>query len=742
MSVGKGGALRAAAAKNLLSGAKPLGAPTVRTVAPAATPPTDVERSTQRVQEATARSPLEGARALEEEARNLNDPAKVDALIDAVQPELARISQDLATRVVENHDDSDENPVTRGSLEALAHVADLAGPDGADAIAQELAVGLRGRISPDGNQDLNQFDDVLRDLADEGRGVVLSSLVAQKTLREQGLGGVGNELLDVATKGLEKLNEKFSEAQATYSEHEQRLASDLAGFGPGMTEEARQAYVEAFWNDPDHKPAKDGLDAASEALANGFAKTSKAIESTAAAGDDASAKVLLSTLENLAKSNTHADDALRYVGELNASTNTELINALEEHSGDDDLQTRLENNVVAPALSRAQGEAMAAVADGNPDALKDLEDLFKTFKTNGKNFQRLAGELGKLSDTLAQLRLDPTKFRVDKLVNGFNDKSPFGKAVAVFGVVSAIAAVGNDGPALDRIQAGLGAVRGGVQLGIGVLNTLARGTALAADAAKFGAKFLPGVGLAIDAIEFGQGINELTDDPNAGEFLKVLGSGISIVGDLAGLVPVLGTLPDALLTAVGAVVSGIGSIIDGFITGDQERRELSAEQRELLEAAGVPAADLDLLADYGPGWGKKIGALGLTREQVLAQFRDLEASNGTSNLGTAVSLDAAGLLGLQGQEALDFIEEFRRISDENPYAAEQLSSRMSNIGWRLLQLQTDEQNGFGNPEDRQRVLAEELELLSYNLGPYAELFTDAGFRDLQPDEINATVLLN
>lgn len=738
LSKGLGQALRQRAA-NALGGGAPVFRAAVADVAPTATTSqaqTPVEVSTQRVQEATARSPVEGARVLEEEAKRLGDPAQVDALVAAVQPQLETISRSLADRV-KNRTNEDDH-VTRDTLTALAHVTDLAGQNGANTIASKLAVAIGDAVPVDGNQDLYKFDDVLRDLAGDGEGVTLSTLVAQKVTREEGLGKAGNELLDVSTKGVQKLNDQFKDAKSAYAAQEQRLASDLAAFGPALTEQQRTDYVAAFWNDPDHKPAKDALEAADARLASTFTRAHAALESTAAAGDDDSAKVLLDSLELMAQSPTHADDALRYVGELNASGNTELLNALGEFS-DGDLQTRLEDKVVAPALALAQGEAMAAVSDGDAGALQRLEADLAVFKTNGKNFMRLSQAVGGLSDTLAALRQNPTGFRVDSLINGFNDKGPLGKALAVFGVVSAISAAGNDGPALDRIQAQLGAVRGGVQLGIGILNTVARGTALAADAAKFGAKFLPAVGLAIDSIEFGQGINELLDDPNAGEFLKVIGSGISIVGDLAGLVPVLGTLPDALLTAVGAVVSGIGGLVDGLIEGSERAEELANERRELLEAAHIPEATRDLLMNVGLAVGSQLGTLGLTRTEVLQELRKFEANDGIDSF---VAIRACGALGLQGEEAITFMENFRKIAGEHEGSAEQLDFFLGQLSAHIAAFDLDQRNGFEHSaEERNELLRTDLQILMVQAGPFADLMRDAGLADQRPEDVNISLFL-
>ncbi len=82
----------------------------------------------------------------------------------------------------------------------------------------------------------------------------------------------------MAPKGVARLNEQYKDARSDYAAQEQRLGADLAAFGPALTEQQRNDYIEAFWNDPDHKPAKDAL------------------ESTAAAGDSDSAKVLLDSL--------------------------------------------------------------------------------------------------------------------------------------------------------------------------------------------------------------------------------------------------------------------------------------------------------------------------------------------------------------------------------------------------------------------------------------------------------------
>jgi hypothetical protein len=98
-------------------------------------------------------------------AAHKDDPAYVDALIVASQPTIQKIAVDLGARVTNGVDDTDENGnVTRDTLTALAHVANMAGEQGQSILGSALA----GALPTGDHVNLNQFDDTFKDLGEEG----------------------------------------------------------------------------------------------------------------------------------------------------------------------------------------------------------------------------------------------------------------------------------------------------------------------------------------------------------------------------------------------------------------------------------------------------------------------------------------------------------------------------------------------------------------------------------------------
>ncbi|WP_342380059.1 hypothetical protein NVS55_10880 [Myxococcus stipitatus] len=95
------------------------------------------------------------------------DPKYQEKLVQAALPTLQQIGKDLGDRVANNKDDDTpaafmRKNVTHDTLKDLADVAQRVGPDGQKALGQALAEGLPNE------GDLNQFDDVLKDMKNSG----------------------------------------------------------------------------------------------------------------------------------------------------------------------------------------------------------------------------------------------------------------------------------------------------------------------------------------------------------------------------------------------------------------------------------------------------------------------------------------------------------------------------------------------------------------------------------------------
>ncbi|NTX08882.1 hypothetical protein [Myxococcus sp. CA040A] len=150
------------------------------------------------------------------------DTAYVNELIRMTQPTLQQVGVELGVRVSKDKDDSKKNGITRDSLNALAAVAERAGPEGQQALGKALADGL-----PNSGQ-LNQFDDVLQDMKTQNPiGAVLLGGATVTELQASGKDKAAKELqrehkpLDY--QGQWKPGQKLSEANnahATNTQHD------------------------------------------------------------------------------------------------------------------------------------------------------------------------------------------------------------------------------------------------------------------------------------------------------------------------------------------------------------------------------------------------------------------------------------------------------------------------------------------------------------------------------------------
>lgn len=635
----------------------------------------DVEAAAQRVDAVYQREGAgPAAAALEEEARALGDPEAVDALLEAAAPTVEAISEELAERVDINVDDSGDGAhrVTEQGVRSLSAVADLATGEGVDLLAGAMATALAAHGD---RSNLNQLDDRFRDLAGEGGGVRLASALALELINTHGMLEAGNEILNEATRGVEALTGNFQEVQGEYAELQQRLNADLVAFGPGMTDAQKEAYQEAFWADPERLAVKEKLDAAADALAAAMTEASPALETLAAQGDSEAAKKLLDAYESLALSDTHAQLALEFAGRL--SGNEALAAKIDEHT-DGTLEDRLGDGIIAEATPRVQADLMAAYADEGPEgverAIAAFQGLIEPIKA-GVTFKKLADRMKELDETLDTFRnfknaSENDLARAQRLMEKWDDSGKFGRAMGVaalaFGIYSGVQNFG-EGDWPEGLTDILGAYRGGVHTAAGLVGTFTRSAELAGDVAKFGGKFLPFVGLALDGVQLKNDIEALSQDgADAGEIISVVGTGISLVGDVLELVPAVGTVIGGAVGILGSAVHALGGLISNFINGDRERKELLEDRQALLEAAGVSDSNAELLLG-DIHHNAQFATLGLSREQFL-EYKRMVADGFAANDVNAIDAlwtagRAAALLGLEGDEAMAFIHEVSKDPD-------------------------------------------------------------------------------
>ncbi|MFP2926301.1 hypothetical protein ACLESO_13995 [Pyxidicoccus sp. 3LG] len=164
------------------------------------------------------------------------DPAMVDALLARCGPALTRIYEVLGKRAENGGlDDSASMPYTRDTLGALAFVLSHASPGMQQQMGADLAAWL-----PDG--DLNQFDDILGELAATGGGGLAlydSVMAALSTTKPAAAQQLEAERVEAATA-------TFNEAQEGIDELNQELAALIGAAGPGLTQAEYDKLVADF----------------------------------------------------------------------------------------------------------------------------------------------------------------------------------------------------------------------------------------------------------------------------------------------------------------------------------------------------------------------------------------------------------------------------------------------------------------------------------------------------------------
>lgn len=634
-------------------------------------------------------------------------PADATKLVAATKPIIDEVAKDLM---------KGDNKDREQALTSLSHAVHHAGPEATSQVATQLADQVRethgrGQSASIGNLD-NGFEAAIK----AGAGADLA-LAVQGKLVEQGKTLAADKIGKAAAKGIEAPMKVYEEAQQKYLERETQLSQDLAELGPGMTPEQRQKYVDAFWADPKNKEVKDAYQTAEKNMAADIERNQPALEAAAARGDKRAAELLMKGVEALAQSPNYASRAIDFVDRLGRPENKALFDALNK---DGKLEDTLADKVLAPAVGNAQSKALI---DGSMD---ELVAKLKSIQKLGKNFSKLPGQIksavetvDKVSELLAKGLKGPelmAELRLNGITDGWDSKSKLGKAMAIFAVVGAIHRAGETPGGIEKLENSLAAVKGGLELTAGVLGTLGRAQKIAGatQGAKLIAKYLPGVAFAVDGAQLVQDIQKLRNGGNAGDVIATVGTVVNLLGDVAGVVPILGTAVDGVLGTVGTIIQGIGGLVSGFIEGDKARKERAADREKYLTAAGVSAHDREILAGGALVDSSALGTMGLSREQFLGALESMQNlptnDDGKSAYAAKMAWEAAATYGLQGADAVKFVEQMQKaVLDMSWQDLGTLDRALSDVAGLTRGAQID---GL-SPEETRKVLEERLEMVDF-----------------------------
>ncbi|WP_375773298.1 hypothetical protein NR798_21265 [Archangium gephyra] len=651
-------------------------------VGPVATPP-EVVDAARAVDEAYASGGAEAAaEELREQSEELNDPAKVDALLVASQSTIDRISTDLANGVKDDSLDQDINEEVLRDLDATMN---LAGPAGKDRVATSIAQKLAEAV-PAGSDQLWQFDDALDELAGDGIGSTLSSRVAEKLINSFGRVEAGNALLNTSVDAINEVRADYEAKAEELALVEQRLNAELSQLGPALTPEEVEEYKAAFWEREDNARIRDAASTAGDKLSETLAASTEQLETLAAQGDTGAQQALFESYKALAGTPNHADESLLFAGRINQ--NAGLATALRGEYGAE-FEQKLADEIIAPAVPNAQAEAIAEAGEGGFDAaMEKFASLVSGLET-AQSLHDIPGDFRQMMDDIRAIRAGTySPDKAQELLNSWDDKSPLGKslAIATFGLgLYDLPSQLAEGEYLDAIKNTLTTSAAGIELTAGILSTIGKAGA-AADVAKFGAKFLPILGLGADAIQAYQDIQALQDGVSAGDIFNLAGSVVSLVGDVAGFIPLAGTAVDVVATFVGEALRVVGGLLNGDFGPGLEDFDLGEVRDILHETLGLSDAEVQLLVtNTQNGYGERLQELGLEPEQIRELLTQTEPplfafSGGLGDyqqLGNPNPIfETLAAFGVTGDAAFEFLQEYGGASAAfesiiaDPYYAE------------------------------------------------------------------------
>lgn len=193
------------------------------------------DASSERIRAETQKSAAEGARALREEVER-TDPARRPELLERMRPTL----QEIAKGANGTPDEGDRRSILRD----LSRTAELAGPEGARAIAQEFA-----------SQTINQHTDVddsdqlggaLKATLEEGASPAFARALIMELGQRPGLEEAGANVTQATVEGMRAVRADFDKTADKVDELNDRLNTYLKNLGPALSEPEQRQFIDDF----------------------------------------------------------------------------------------------------------------------------------------------------------------------------------------------------------------------------------------------------------------------------------------------------------------------------------------------------------------------------------------------------------------------------------------------------------------------------------------------------------------
>ena len=460
-------------------------------------------------------------------------------------------------------------------------------------------------------------------------------------------------------------------AQSDAADDAQRLDEELGGLlaqaGP-LTPEQQAAFVEAFRNDPEHKPTYDRKIETTQALADYIADNRDAVLD-AAVRDPEVAQQVHDAIVTLARDG-HGVQAMELLAEVQRVPDSALGEAFAGF-------TDLSGDVLTDAASSAMSELLARNDGSVTAAQAEFMTLMNAF---GQGIPAWGGYKDFSDGSKLLTEFANGNYRaIDLYTHQYNEAKPLFRAFAAAGVVLGSVSAVQSGRNEDYLNAISGFAQSGenaARLVSGAITSLSDTGRLAqhagrfAGTAGFAARLAPGLGLIASSTSLVNSLNQASDG-NVGYAIAAAGDVMGVLGSALELIPV--TAPAGfIVSGIGAIISGLGSFAGEIINGNERRDDI---ERYLTEA-GVDPAIVDEMASVGADLFDLAGALDMDAEQVqalVAAHPEIAFSPG--HLGAFG--DAAQAAGLSGSEVNAFAD---RLARDNPLFADDLFVQKSAQG--------------------------------------------------------------
>ncbi|MDH5823980.1 hypothetical protein QFW77_13435, partial [Luteimonas sp. RD2P54] len=598
----------------------------------------------------------------------------------------------------------------QGDPAYLAELVKLAQEDGTlDAVVNPMYGGLyekegdsyvrSGDYDDRGDALRTAFDTAIAAAIDRGtltgaqlRELGVHSSGWQDVAARAGVGQVGaTDATRTTSTELDGLVDGYDDAVEDTERLDQELGGLLAQAGP-LTPEQQAAFVEAFRNDPEHKPTYDAKIEATQALADYVAENRDAVLD-AAVRDPEVAQQVHDAIVAMA-TDGHGVQALELLAEIQRVPDSALGEAFAGF-------TDLSGDVLTDAASSAMSELLAR----NDGSVTAAQAQFTTLMNSFAQGIPAWGGYKDFSDGNKLLNefADGNYRAIDLYSRQYDESKPLFRAFAAAGVVLGAVSAAEAGRNEDYVNAISGFAQGGenaARLVAGATTSLSDTGRLAQHAGDFGrfaTRLAPGLGLIASSTSLVNSIEQASDG-NVGYAIAVAGDVLGVLGSAMELIPV--TAPAGfIVSGIGALVNGIGSFIGEIINGNERREDL---ERYLTEA-GVDPQIVGELASTGKALFEMSDALGMSPEQLqslIAAHPEIASSPGH----VGVFQDTAAAAGLQGAEVEALAD---RMAQDDP-----------NFAWELFGVA----GTYTNPsaEGKAAFLRDQLEIRFPGAAEYAE----------------------